>query len=526
MMAGYVRHIPVGEIYIAGAGVADGYTDPDATSDRFVADPRPEARPGDRIYRTGDLGRLVPGPRGAWEIEFAGRKDSQAKISGYRVELEDVESAVLRCPGIVGCAVVIVRPGETSALLLCLYLAGEDLEPVLREHLAESLPHYMIPGRFRRVTRLDYSISGKLDRSAMAAKYGLPDTHRAAVMPRTSLEASLSELWLAELGLPELAPGESFFMAGGSSLMALEMIAKVRRKFKVNVRVMDLYRHPDFASFAGLIVERLDEAGGDAASQPTVGSPALAFPRAAIQSAALRDLLQQRPQRPATGDTLRCLGSWIEEPSPIGSILLALPVGNISDEAACAAVGDLVAAHPLLRSTVQRSAAGMLHAVHPVAPFSIPVLDVGSSLFGELTAVTAMPWQVGDEFPFRAVLVRRDGSTGHLVLWVSHTVADGESQAILTGDLRRALAARARGVVAPLEDSAPRYRRHLKELGTGAGALALADEAGRRSAFKELLPEAIASLRGRLEPAPPQQRRTVLRAGGTLPMSSATSCRP
>ena len=136
----------LGEIHIAGAGVAAGYTDPRATEASFRPDPRPGARPGDLIYRTGDLGRLVRGGHGEWEIAFAGRKGSYVKVSGYRVEPEDVESAVLRCPGVGDCAVVLTGTGETSTLL-CLYVAGDDIGRAMLQATRERLRGQIVENR-------------------------------------------------------------------------------------------------------------------------------------------------------------------------------------------------------------------------------------------------------------------------------------------------------------------------------------------------------------------------------------------
>lgn len=264
----------VGEIYIAGVGVADGYVDPAATRASFLQDPRP-GKAG-FLYRTGDLGKLVPDGTGNWGIEFGGRRDSQVKISGYRIELEEIESAVRRCLAIKDGA-VIVTESAGGKVLLCVFVAVDDAELQLRDHLAKALPPYMMPGRFLRVDRLEYKTTGKLDREAMGRLYGGTGTSsQPRITPATPVETVIHELWATELGTPDIAASDSFFDLGGSSLAALSLIAQVKGRLGVSLRVTDLYRSPEFSAFARLVEER--QAGSESitgaragASAPTAG---------------------------------------------------------------------------------------------------------------------------------------------------------------------------------------------------------------------------------------------------------------
>jgi nonribosomal peptide synthetase protein VioG len=261
----------VGEIYIAGVGVADGYVDPVATRATFIPDPRPGA--AGFLYRTGDMGRLAPDGRGNWGIDFAGRRDSQVKIAGYRIELEEIESAVLRCPAVEDGAVVVVESAG-SKTLLCLFVADQEAEPALREELAKSVPPYMVPGRFRRVDRLEYKITGKLDREAMVRLHGGVDASSLSlVTPTTPTETVIHDIWTQELGTSAFTAEDSFFELGGSSLTALKMIAQAKSRLGVPLRVIDLYRHPEFRAFVRRVDERLAEAGAGAlAGSPTTSA--------------------------------------------------------------------------------------------------------------------------------------------------------------------------------------------------------------------------------------------------------------
>ena len=151
-----------GHIYIGGAGVSLGYwRDPERTAAAFVQHPE---RPSERIYRTGDLGRL--GEDG--EVYFLGRSDSQIKSRGYRIELGEIETALHAVPGIVECAVVAVRTtGFEGVEICCAYVAaaGTELTPAsLRTQLSRLVPSYMLPTRWQAYDQFPKNGSGKIDR--------------------------------------------------------------------------------------------------------------------------------------------------------------------------------------------------------------------------------------------------------------------------------------------------------------------------------------------------------------------------
>ncbi|MFR9677008.1 amino acid adenylation domain-containing protein, partial [Streptomyces sp. TR06-5] len=155
-------HVP-GELFIAGAGLAEGYwRDEERTAASFVRHPVT----GERLYRTGDLGRWLP----SGEIEFLGREDFQVKVGGFRIELGEIEAAVAECPGVA--AVVAAAPGERHHRRLAGYVvpaagAGEDLLDRVRERAEDRLPSYMVPATWTVLDHLPLSANGKIDRNAL-----------------------------------------------------------------------------------------------------------------------------------------------------------------------------------------------------------------------------------------------------------------------------------------------------------------------------------------------------------------------
>ncbi|MFI6099301.1 amino acid adenylation domain-containing protein [Lentzea sp. NPDC051213] len=232
----------VGELYLAGAGLARGYLGRAAlTAERFVADPFGPA--GSRMYRTGDVARW----RADGTLEFAGRADDQVKIRGFRVELGEVETAIAAHPDVTRAAVV--RTGDR----LVGYLVAEQADLAeLRQHLARTLPDYMIPSALLVLDRLPLTPNGKLDRAALPAPdWAVSDTAEAPLTPQ---EEVLAGLFAEVLGLAKVGRTDSFFDLGGHSLLVARLVARITAVLGLTVGIRDLFEAPTVATLA----ERLE----------------------------------------------------------------------------------------------------------------------------------------------------------------------------------------------------------------------------------------------------------------------------
>ncbi len=241
-----------GRLFIAGAGVARGYTaEPELTAERFLADPFTTAPGEARMYCTGDLVRRLPDGT----LEFLGREDEQVKIRGYRVEPAEVEGT-LRSHAAVREVFATAQPSATGELRLVAYctLDGTADQVQLRAHLADWLPEFMLPGAIVIVDEMPRTPSGKIDRAA------LPDPDLAGaqnnehVAPRTPLEEAVAVIWSEVLGVEQLSVEEDFFALGGHSLLATQVVARVRSDFAVDLPLHSLFTYPTVASLAGEIV--------------------------------------------------------------------------------------------------------------------------------------------------------------------------------------------------------------------------------------------------------------------------------
>ena len=240
----------VGEIYIGGAGVANGYLNrPDLTAERFFGDPF-SVVPGSRMYRTGDLGRL----RADGTLEYLGRADHQIKLRGFRIEPGEIEAA-LKEQASVRDAVVVAREDRPGDLRLIAYyvpeVVGGDVVSDLRRELAQRLPEYMVPAAFVALPAFPQTPNGKLDRKLLPAPAeGDLARIEELIEPRDELETELARIWREILGGSRLGVRDNFFAVGGHSLLAVRLLSRIRKELSVDLPVASLMKAPTIELFA------------------------------------------------------------------------------------------------------------------------------------------------------------------------------------------------------------------------------------------------------------------------------------
>jgi amino acid adenylation domain-containing protein len=242
-----------GELYIGGAQVARGYLNrPDQTAERFVADPF-AGQPGARMFRTGDLGRWLPDGN----IAFLGRNDFQVNIRGYRIEPGEIETALCAHPDIAQ-AVVIAREDGARGMSLVGYVVAEPGHAVevaaLRAHLAARLPGYMVPAAFMRLDALPRTANDKLDRRALPAPGEEAFAREAYEAPQGEAEIVLAAIWAELLGMERISRNDDFFDLGGHSLMAIQVLSRLRKRLDVSLRVPDIFENSTLYLLAEKIV--------------------------------------------------------------------------------------------------------------------------------------------------------------------------------------------------------------------------------------------------------------------------------
>ncbi|MER7009269.1 amino acid adenylation domain-containing protein [Dactylosporangium sp. NPDC000555] len=236
-----------GEICVHSPYLTPGYRDDEGqTAQRFVTGLLPEV-PG-VLYRTGDLARLRPDDLA---LEFAGRVDNQVKVSGIRLELEEVEAAVARHPGVRQCAAA-VRGGPDGPGRLVAYVVTDDgTAPAgLRAFLRDSVPAHMVPADVVALPALPRTANGKVDRAALPAPAGRPDTGVEHVPPRTFLERQLAGLVAEVLGVERVGVHDDFFALGGNSLQAARLVNRAREALGLELSLQSLLTDPTVSAAA------------------------------------------------------------------------------------------------------------------------------------------------------------------------------------------------------------------------------------------------------------------------------------
>ncbi len=235
----------VGELYVGGVGLADGYLNrPDLTAERFLPHPFSDD-PGARLYRTGDRARYLPDGN----IVYMGRVDDQLKWRGYRIEPAEIEARLRAHPGVRQAAVALKRRGGTE-VLVGYVVPGADapLDPrSVREELRTMLPAFMIPSAFVFLDALPLTPSGKIDHRA------LPDPEDEAPRvprPLTETERRLAGLWEDVLGIRPIGPDDDFFELGGHSLLAAALFDRIHRRFGRLLPLRTLFQTPTVAGLA------------------------------------------------------------------------------------------------------------------------------------------------------------------------------------------------------------------------------------------------------------------------------------
>ncbi|HEY2737319.1 MAG TPA: amino acid adenylation domain-containing protein, partial [Thermoanaerobaculia bacterium] len=244
-----------GELCAGGLGVGRGYLgDPGRTAAVFVPDPFSPS-PGGRLYRTGDAARWRDGT-----LELLGRLDSQVKVRGQRIELQEIELSLAQHPN-VGEAVVVAVRGPSAGNRLVAYVVPRQtpappmhLIQELRAFLQEKLPQSMVPSAFMVLDALPHGPTGKVDRGALPA----PDSERPElantfVAPRTEVESRLAELWAELLNVERVGVHDNFFELGGHSLLGIQLLSRVRDSYAMDVPARSFFENPTVAGLAQLV---------------------------------------------------------------------------------------------------------------------------------------------------------------------------------------------------------------------------------------------------------------------------------
>ncbi|MGC9441181.1 amino acid adenylation domain-containing protein [Streptomyces sp. WG5] len=462
----FLRPVPAGvtgELYIAGDGLARGYLDrPALTSERFVADPF--GAPGARLYRTGDLV--------AWnadgQLRFAGRADDQVKIRGFRIELGEIEATLDGHPSVARSAVTVHHGDDGRKQLVAHVVAadGADADPrVLRTHLAERLPEYMVPAAYTLLEALPLNANGKVDRAALPE----PDfTSRGeGRAPRDAKETLLCELIGDLLGVESVNIDDSFFDLGGDSIVSIQLVSRALEA-GLEFTAADVLRHRTVEALAAAATgpaALLSADGPDGSGDTGTG---------------------EVPLLPAV-HALRERGGHAGHSA--ATVVLALPPGT-GESRLHTVLQALIDHHDALRQRLTRRAGNLVWGLEVLPRGDVPAaglltrVDVAAADADALAAETARQTDAARSAlaPEDGVLLRAawlDGGPDgehRLVLAVHTLAADAASWRILLDDLRTAWQAAGTGAAPQLPPVPTAYRTRAEQIAAGAAVPELVDE--------------------------------------------------
>ncbi len=248
-----LQPVPMGEpgdLYIGGVGVARGYAnDAEKTNAAFMPDPFNKDL-GGMMYRTGDTGRMMPD----FNMEFLGRKDTQVKINGFRVELGEIESVLNKTAFVKSCVVLAKSGPDGNKRLVGYVVPNAKFEKgQVMAYLKTKLPEYMVPAIWIEMDKMPLNSNGKIDRNALPDFKETLAQKKQVVKPQTETEKLLADIWQECMGINEISITDNFFALGGHSLMAVQILSKVGNKLGRKFQLSALFKYPDIRALAAFI---------------------------------------------------------------------------------------------------------------------------------------------------------------------------------------------------------------------------------------------------------------------------------
>lgn len=434
-----------GELFIAGAELARGYfNDPALTADRFLPDPF-SAEPGARMYSSGDIVRRLPGG----ELEYEGRRDGQVKVRGFRIELGDVESALGAEAEVQECAVALKeRDGEKRLVAYVVLRPDAQIDGwELRARLKERLPEHMIPAAVIALDSLPLTTSGKIDRRALPDfEPSRPEQETAFAEPRDETEEKLVQIWTELLGLARIGVHDNFFEAGGDSLLATQLIARVNKSFQVSTPLRALFDQPTIAELARNV--EIARAGGEEST------------------ASIQPGLRIEPLPLSYAQERLWFVDQLQKDSPFFNVATAVHLrGQLQFEPLERTFSEIVKRHETLRTVFTLVDGAPAQVVCDPQAISIPVCDL-SQLPGDeqqtevsrlIHEETRRPFDLTRLFLLRVSLLRLSEEHHILMLTMHHIVSDGWSIGVMVREVAELYEAFCAGRPSPLPELPIQY---------------------------------------------------------------------
>jgi len=409
-----------GELYLGGANVTRGYLGrPELTAEKFLPDPF-SGRAGARLYRTGDKVQRLPGG----EIVFLGRVDNQVKFHGFRVELDELRSALNRHPKVRDSVVAVKQDRQGRDVLVAYYVSRQEVEIAdLRKLLLEVILEETLPNLFCHLKRLPLTLNGKVSYAALPGVEEAQQNRRSYVAPRTPAEELMVQIWSDVLAIERVGIEDNFFDLGGHSLLATQLVSRVRQAFSLELPLRALFETSSLAEFTA------------GAERQLAGAP---------RPAAIERVSRERELPLSFAQERLWFVDQLEPGNAAYNIHGAFHLaGQLDPDRLENALRRTVARHESLRTTFGTLEGRAVQVVSEAAEAAVPRIDL-SALSGPLGDAEARRIAAADaRRPFdlvrgpllRMLLLRLDDRAHVLSITVQHIVADGWSLGILMREI-------------------------------------------------------------------------------------------
>jgi amino acid adenylation domain-containing protein len=457
----HLQPVPVGvagELYVGGAGLAQGYLNrPALTAEKFIANPFAGGEfDSERLYRTGDLARYLPDGN----IEFLGRIDSQVKIRGFRIELGEIEAVLSQHPNVKQAAVIVRENAAGDKELVAYVVLRQEQTPTisdLRSVLKKQLPDYMVPSAFVRLESLPLTPNGKVDRRALPAPdISAREREDNFVPPTPPTEAKLAAIWAEVLGLQQASINDNFFALGGHSLLATSVISRIRDAFSIELPLRHLFEAPTIASLGKVI-----ETARSAESQEQSSS------REAFNALVPLALGARDTHIPLSYEQeyIWYLQQLNPDSTAYNSRISLGFTGTLSLEALEKSINEIIRRHEILRTVFSVKEGQPVQFIAPELTLSLKVVDLQDLPPAEREA-SAQKFALQElkcHFDLEAVplikttLLRLAPEKYWLLIPVHHMITDGWSAGIFLQELRTLYSAFSNGLPSSLPEVPLQY---------------------------------------------------------------------
>lgn len=433
----------VGELYISGDGLAQGYHNRlELSSERFIPNP---FLAGKRMYKTGDLARRLA----SRDLEYVGRTDDQVKFHGYRVELNDIRAALNKHPRIRESVVVVRKDKNDNDVMMAYYASRQELDTdELRDFLSEVVIRETIPSLFVHLRKLPLTLNGKVNVEVLPSLEEVRQKARPKfVAPRTHTEEALVAIWRDVLGIAEVGIYDNFFELGGHSLLATQVISRIREVFQVDLPLRSLFESPTIST----LLETLEKAmsTGQMLQVPTI----------------------KRVQR--DGDLPLSFAQqrlWfidqLEPGSPIYNVHVPVRlIARLNIAALEQTLTEIVRRHEILRTTFPAINGRPVQVIAAAKPVQMPLIDLTGpaeeARDGEAqrlaTEEVNQPFNLAEGPLLRVRLLRLREDEFVVLFTTHHIVSDGWSMEILMREVSTLYAAFSNNQPSPLPELAIQY---------------------------------------------------------------------